>query len=240
MRSHSSGCLLSPIGQLLFISTLEAGGRAWGGLTSASTRGPVGILGGLGPRALAILAAGRGWGVARAWAGVAWRPQHAAQPAGGARGRPCRAPPQARNPSQKTDPGPGLQAASLPGAGLTGNGGGAAGPASSGKKTQPAAPAFPPPRVRGFGVAEPPAPPAWRAASLSLRGSPPPRRMAVGRKLEAILGSRDRRRGGEGRRAACRLRVPPARAGDVLTSSQRKELDASKVLFTAGLCLLRS
>lgn len=43
--------------------------------------------------------------------------------------------------------------------------------------------------------------------------------------------------------AACRLRVPPAAAGaagDVLTSSQRKKLDASKVLFTAGLCLLRS
>lgn len=41
-------------------------------------------------------------------------------------------------------------------------------------------------------------PRAWRAASLSLRGSPPPRQMAVGRKLDALLGSRAPRRGGEG------------------------------------------
>lgn len=46
-----------------------------------------------------------------------------------------------------------------------------------------------------------------------------------------------------GRLEAGRLRGSPAGAGavgDVLTSCQRKELDASKALFTAGLCLLQS
>lgn len=51
-----------------------------------------------------------------------------------------------------------------------------------------------------------PLPPAWRAASLSLRGSPPPKQMAVGRKLDALLGSRAHRSGGEG---APRGRPPP-------------------------------
>lgn len=157
MRSHSSGCLLSPIGQLLFISTLEAGGRAWGGLTSASTRGPVGILGGLGPRALAILATGRGWGVARAWAGVAWRPRHSQQ---GARADgPAGLLREPETPVRRQIRSQACRLQVSQGPDLTGNGGGAASPASSGKKAQPAAPAFPPPRVRGFRVAEPPAPP---------------------------------------------------------------------------------
>jgi hypothetical protein len=85
-----------------------------------------------------------------------------------------------------------------------------------------------------------PLPPAWRAASLSLRVSPPPRQMAVGRKLDALLGIRAWRCGEEGRRVAAGSRVFPARAGHVLTYRQRKELAASKVLFTAGLGLLRN
>lgn len=43
--------------------------------------------------------------------------------------------------------------------------------------------------------------PAWRAASLSLRASPPPRQMAVGRKLDALQGSRALRGGGAARPA---------------------------------------
>lgn len=86
-----------------------------------------------------------------------------------------------------------------------------------------------------------PSPRAWLAASLSLRGSPPPRQMAVGRKLDALLGSRAPRRGGAGAPRGGWLLGAPAGAeavGDVLTSRQRKELDASKALFTVGLCLL--
>lgn len=68
---------------------------------------------------------------------------------------------------------------------------------------------------------------------------PSSRQMAGGRKLDALLGSRARRRGGGATRPAAPVPAPPPPAGagavgDLLISHQRKELDASKALFTAA------
>ena len=115
---------------------------------------------------------GRLQGQGPVWPG-ACDPRLEARPAGGTRGPPRQAQPQARSPDRMGDPGPDLQAASLQGPdSRSGGGGGAAGPAISGKKTRSAAPAFPPLRVRGFGVAGPPAPPSPGALPLCLSGAP--------------------------------------------------------------------
>lgn len=208
-------------------------GLEW--LDSSSAWRPSGYSPGPGPQASANCSYGRGQGCypghRRVWP-HAQGPRLEARPAEGARGRPCQPQPQAGGGF-----GPRPTGCGPPGAGthLSGN---------EGRRSRTLIPlerelSRPRQLSRLCGRATSawqshPPPLAWRGASLSLRGSPPPRQMAVGRKLDTLLGSRARRRSREG---------APSWAGcwgDVLTSCQRKELDASKVLFTAGLCLLQS
>ena len=141
---------------------------------------------------------GRLQGQGPVWPG-ACDPRLEARPAGGTRGPPRQAQPQARSPDRVGDPGPDLQAASLQGPdSRSGGGGGAAGPAISGKKTRSAAPAFPPLRVRGFGVAGPPAPPRLARCLFVSPGLPSSQTNGCWQELDALWGSGPRRRGGEG------------------------------------------
>lgn len=157
-RSQGSGCLFSPMG-----SRVGAGGRAWGGSPAIPTGDLVGIPGGMAHRLwpVQVWARGRGVSVAgrRVWPDTR-DSRLEARPAGGTRGPPRQAQPPARGLSPNVDR---AQTCRLPFPGGpesgSANGGGAAGPASSEKKAQSAAPAFPPPRVRGFRVAGPSAPP---------------------------------------------------------------------------------
>lgn len=152
-------------------------GLEW--VDSSSDRRPAGYSRGLAPQASAGSSCGRGLGRlqgrGRVWPG-ARDPRLEARPAGGTRGPPRHARPRARRPSPKGAPSPDLRAASLQGPdSRSENGGGAAGPASSGKKTQSPRQLS---RLRECAASAwqgRPLPLAWRAASLSLRGSPPPR-----------------------------------------------------------------
>lgn len=190
------------------------GGRraGWSGSTAVGTGGAGGMPGGRAHRPRPVQPWVR-WGVSRAgpvWPG-ARDPRLEARPAGGRRGAPRQARPRARSPGRREIRAQtcGLHVSR----GRThGRGMGEArqAPLPLGRK-RGRPPAFPRVRVRGFRVAGPPAPLAWRAASSSLGGSPPPRRTAVGRKLDALGGAAVVGAAGRGRRAAGRLRVPPAR-----------------------------
>lgn len=98
----------------------------------------------------------------------------------------------------------------------------------------------PPPPARGFSVAGRSAP---RPGALPLCLSAPPLLPDKWLLAGSWTRSGEAARRGEGVPRGQRALGSPSQGGgggDVLTSRQRKELDASKVLFTAGLCLLQS
>lgn len=179
--------------ELLFSLLVGAGGRTWSGLTAAPPGGPVVFPGDWAP--------GLGGFQLRARAGGPLGPRAGrCGPSGrGAaiRGRARTAPPGATATREIRARAGRLQVSgSDPSARGRGRRGRPPLPLER-KRSRPASfPASAGARLpRGRGA---PLPPAWRAASLSLRGSPPPRQMAVGRKLDALSGRRARRGGGEG------------------------------------------
>lgn len=211
----------------------------WSGSTAFGTGGAGGMPGGRAHRPRPV----QPWvrlGRLQGRSGVAGRPRPAVRGTT-SRGQARTAPPgSAASPKPRPtgDPGPDLRAARLQGAdSRSGDGGGAAGPASPGKKTRSAA-SFP----AGAGARLPRGraarPPRLARCLFVSRRLPSSQTHGCWQEIGRARGSGPRRRGGEGAprgRSAPGAPSPAGAAGDVLTSRQGKELDASKVLFTAGL-----
>lgn len=218
-----------------------------GRAASSSDRRPGGYSRGHGPQALAGpgVGAGRGVSVAgrRVWPGTR-DSRLEARPAGGTRGPPRQAQPPAGGLSPNADRaqtcrlrflGPGVRVGEW---GRRGRPGFLWKESAVGRASFPASAGARLPRGRAARSPSPGALPLCLSAAPLL-----PDEWLLAGNWTRSWGAAQVGVAGRGRRAAGRLRVPPSgagAAGDVFTSRQGKELDASKVLFTAGLCLLPS